>query len=86
MGRVSDRVCLVTGAAQGIGRAISEALLREGAQVCLADINGDKVAEVAQSFAADHPGRVTSAPVDVTDRAQVQAMIAIRLQPLAGWM
>ncbi|MFY1713963.1 SDR family NAD(P)-dependent oxidoreductase [Tritonibacter mobilis] len=76
MGRVSDRVCLVTGAAQGIGRAISEALLREGAQVCLADINGDKVAEVAQSFAADHPGRVTSAPVDVTDRAQVQAMIA----------
>jgi len=76
MGRVSDRVCLVTGAAQGIGRAISEALLREGAMVCLADINGDKVADAAQSLAQEHAGRVTSAAVDVTNRAEVRQMIA----------
>jgi NAD(P)-dependent dehydrogenase (short-subunit alcohol dehydrogenase family) len=44
MGRVSGRVCIVTGAAQGIGRAIGEALLDEGADVCFADINGDQVA------------------------------------------
>ncbi|NCO21802.1 MAG: SDR family NAD(P)-dependent oxidoreductase, partial [Rhodobacterales bacterium] len=47
MGRVSGRACIVTGAAQGIGRAIGEALLDEGADVCFADINGEKVAEVA---------------------------------------
>ncbi|WP_416370193.1 SDR family oxidoreductase [Tritonibacter mobilis] len=76
MGRVSDRVCLVTGAAQGIGRAISEALLREGAMVCLADINGDKVADAAQSLAQEHAGRVTSAAVDVTNRAEVRQMIS----------
>jgi meso-butanediol dehydrogenase/(S,S)-butanediol dehydrogenase/diacetyl reductase len=41
MGRVSGRSCIVTGAARGIGRAIGEALLDEGADVCFADINGD---------------------------------------------
>ncbi|SMX48012.1 SDR family oxidoreductase [Maliponia aquimaris] len=79
MGRVSGRVCLVTGAAQGIGRAIGEALLDEGAMVCFADINGAKVAEVAEqnrSRLNDSAAAVTSAQVDVTDRAQVRAMIA----------
>jgi meso-butanediol dehydrogenase/(S,S)-butanediol dehydrogenase/diacetyl reductase len=79
MGRVSGRVCVVTGAAQGIGRAIAEALLDEGAQVCLADINGDKVAETADAIRSRLNGRagdVTSVRVDVTDRAQVRAMIA----------
>ena len=79
MGRVEGRVCLVTGAARGIGRAIGEALLDEGAQVCFADIDGDGVAEVAERNRARLNGRgsaVTHARVDVTDRAQVRAMIA----------
>ncbi|WP_102107608.1 SDR family NAD(P)-dependent oxidoreductase [Oceaniglobus roseus] len=79
MGRVSGRSCIVTGAAQGIGRAIGEALLDEGADVCFADINADKVAEVAKAN-ADRAraagGKVTHAAVNVTDRAQVRAMIA----------
>ena len=78
MGRVTDRVCIVTGAAQGIGRAIGEALLDEGARVCFADINGDKVAEVAESNRARLNGQgaaVTSSQVDVTDREQGRAMI-----------
>lgn len=79
MTRVSGRSCIVTGAAQGIGRAIGEALLDEGANVCFADINGTKVAEVADGNAerARKTGsKVCHAAVDVTDRAQVQAMIA----------
>ncbi|WP_377191441.1 SDR family oxidoreductase [Ruegeria meonggei] len=78
MGRVSGRSCIVTGAAQGIGRAIGEALLEDGADVCFADINADKVAEVAaenQHRAKRHGGQVTHAAVDVTDRQQVRAMI-----------
>jgi meso-butanediol dehydrogenase/(S,S)-butanediol dehydrogenase/diacetyl reductase len=79
MGRLSGRSCIVTGAARGIGRAIGEALLCEGADVCFADIDGDKVAEVAASNLASAEaagGKVTHASVDVTDRMQVRALIA----------
>lgn len=79
MGRVSGRSCIVTGAARGIGRAIGEALLDEGADVCFADINGDVAAEVAEKNIQRLGGdasRVTYAEVNVTDRAQVRAMIA----------
>ncbi|AXI41767.1 SDR family oxidoreductase [Sulfitobacter sp. SK011] len=76
MGRVSGRSCIVTGAAQGIGRAIAEALLKEGASVCFADINGDRVTEVAGLNRKQYGNsKVTHAQVDVTDRAAVKAMI-----------
>ncbi len=79
MGRVAGRSCIVTGAARGIGRAIGEALIDEGADVCFADINGELVSEVAEANGARARaggGRVTHAAVDVTDRAQVRAMVA----------
>ena len=79
MGRVSGRSCIVTGAARGIGRAIGEALVAEGADVCFADINGEKAAEAAEAARARANGRaanVTSAAVDVTEREQVREMIA----------
>ncbi|MHA3977069.1 SDR family NAD(P)-dependent oxidoreductase [Halovulum sp. GXIMD14794] len=79
MGRVEGRSCIVTGAARGIGRAIGEALLEEGADVCFADINGDQVARVAdmnRDRLNGNGGRVTHAAVDVTDRDEVRAMIA----------
>jgi meso-butanediol dehydrogenase/(S,S)-butanediol dehydrogenase/diacetyl reductase len=68
----------VTGAAQGIGRAIAEDLLNEGADVCFADINADKIATVAQANAGraeQSGGKVMSCAVDVTRRDQVRAMI-----------
>jgi meso-butanediol dehydrogenase / (S,S)-butanediol dehydrogenase / diacetyl reductase len=79
MGRVSGRSCIVTGAAQGIGRAIGEALLDEGAEVCFADLNGAKAFEVAEANKSRINGgakRVMHAEVDVTERQSVQAMIA----------
>lgn len=78
MGRVSGRSCIVTGAARGIGRAIGEALLDEGADVCFADINAGQVEAVAAANAdraAKGGGKATWAAVDVSDRAQVRAMI-----------
>ena len=78
MGRLSNRSCIVTGAARGIGRAIGEALLDEGADVCFADINGDLVEQVASENAEranGAGGKVAWAAVDVADRSQVRAMI-----------
>ena len=76
---MTGRSCIVTGAAQGIGRAIGEALLDEGADVCFADLNGEKAAEAAaanEQRASEGGGKVMSALVDVSKRDQVEEMIA----------
>jgi meso-butanediol dehydrogenase/(S,S)-butanediol dehydrogenase/diacetyl reductase len=78
MGRLSGRSCIVTGAAQGIGRAIGEDLLANGADVCLADINSEKIDTVVAAnteLAAQNGGKVIGCTVDVTNREQVRAMI-----------
>ncbi|MFE5595694.1 SDR family NAD(P)-dependent oxidoreductase [Streptomyces sp. NPDC056549] len=46
-GRLADRVCVITGAASGIGRATAERFLREGARVVAADLDGDRLATLA---------------------------------------
>lgn len=58
MGQLDGKVAIVTGAAQGIGKAVAEALAAEGATVVVSDINADGAAAVAEavggsSFAAD---------------------------------
>ncbi|MCV7153767.1 SDR family oxidoreductase [Mycolicibacterium pyrenivorans] len=69
-----DKVCVVTGAASGIGLAVSEALLRAGAVVVLADRDADRLASTVDGL--DHPpGRVDSAAVDVTSQPQVQHLV-----------
>jgi 3(or 17)beta-hydroxysteroid dehydrogenase len=61
MGRVQDKVALVTGAASGLGRAAAEALSREGARVVLTDVN----VEGGERAAAAIPG-ARFARLDVT--------------------
>ncbi|MEL6269120.1 MAG: SDR family oxidoreductase, partial [Chloroflexota bacterium] len=75
MGRVQDKVCIVTGAAQGIGAAIVADLAKEGGKVVVADLNEDGAAAVADRIKADG-GDAIAVKVDVTDEASVQAMIA----------
>jgi len=78
MGRMSGRTCIVTGAARGIGHAIGTALLKEGANVVFGDLddNVEKAAAKAEEMAKPSEGnRAKGIRVDVTDRAQVKAMI-----------
>ena len=45
--RLENRVAIVTGAAQGIGKAIAAAFVDEGARVLIGDINGERAAQSA---------------------------------------
>ena len=77
MGRMDGRNCIVTGAARGIGRAIADALLKEGGNVVYGDLS-ESVIEVAEG-ANDRiggGGKALGLRADVTDRANVQEMIA----------
>ncbi len=75
MGRVQDRVVIVTGGAGGIGAAACKAIAEEGGKVLVADL--DETAARAVADAIDQAGGVAeSVGVDVTDRVQVRAMIA----------
>jgi meso-butanediol dehydrogenase / (S,S)-butanediol dehydrogenase / diacetyl reductase len=74
MGRVQDRVVVITGGAGGIGAAASRAIAAEGGKVLVADLDPDRARTVAESIVADG-GVAESVGVDVTDRAQVRAMI-----------
>jgi NAD(P)-dependent dehydrogenase (short-subunit alcohol dehydrogenase family) len=69
------KVTVVTGAAQGIGRATATALAARGASVLAADLN-TAGAESAASAIADDGGNALAYTVDVTDEHGVGAMIA----------
>ncbi len=74
MGRVQDRVVIVTGGAGGIGAAACQAIAAEGGKVVVADLSEAAARAVADGIVADG-GVATSVGVDVTDRAQVRAMV-----------
>jgi NAD(P)-dependent dehydrogenase (short-subunit alcohol dehydrogenase family) len=75
MGRVQDKVAIVTGAASGIGRASAELLAREGAAVGVADLNGAGAKEVADGINAAG-GRAIAVEVDIASEESVAAMVA----------
>lgn len=79
MNRFEGKRVFVTGAAQGIGRAISKAFVDEGATVHLTDLNGDKVAETTSEL-----GGHSSSQLDVTDKQAVTATVAAVLEDLGG--
>ncbi len=80
MTRVRDRVCVVTGAARGIGLGIAKAFLDEGAKVWICDINASQLTQTLSDLADSE--RLGGSVTDVTSRADCQAMFN---QVVAKW-
>ncbi len=73
MQRLSDRIAVVTGAANGIGLAIAELFAAEGAHVWLADVDGAK-AEAAAAAIMGRGGEATGVAVDVSRGQDITAL------------
>ncbi len=71
--KLKNQVAIVTGASQGIGRAIAQRCAEEGAKVALVARTASKLEEVAAEI-RDGGGAALAIPADVTDRAAVKAM------------
>lgn len=81
---IAGKVALVTGAGQGIGRAIALRLARDGADIALVDINSAKLEAVAAEVLA--LGRKASVfTADVSKREQVVAAVEHAHQTLGGF-
>ncbi|WP_307421409.1 acetoin reductase [Labrys monachus] len=81
---INGKVALVTGAAQGIGRGIALRLAKDGADIALVDVKGDKLAAVAKEIEA--LGRKTTTFIaDVGKRDQVYAAIDHAEKMLGGF-
>ncbi len=77
--KLDDRVAVVTGAGRGIGRAISLAFAKEGADIAVASIDPEENEAVAGEVRA-FGRRALPYQVDVSDSGQVQAMAAATLE------
>jgi 3-oxoacyl-[acyl-carrier protein] reductase len=75
-GRLADRVVVVTGGAQGLGRAYARRLAASGARVAVADLNADRANETAAEIGDSALAVVT----DVTDEDSTTAMAAAVLE------
>jgi len=73
MGRLEGKRALVTGAAQGLGAALSERLAIEGCDLVLWDINVDAVQETAANISKQTDRTAHGASVDVSDADAVRA-------------
>lgn len=69
-----ERVAIVTGGAQGIGKAIVQRLLDDGVRVVIADLDAEATEETVAEYRARGP--VFGLPTDVVDEDQVAALVA----------
>jgi NAD(P)-dependent dehydrogenase (short-subunit alcohol dehydrogenase family) len=81
---VSERIFLVTGAAQGFGYGIAQAFAAMGAKVALADMNMKGVKDAASIFAKQFQTDCIGIEADVSDEDSVRDMVAATVSHFGG--
>ncbi|MGI9366975.1 MAG: SDR family NAD(P)-dependent oxidoreductase [Rhizobiaceae bacterium] len=74
MGRLDDKVCIITGAASGMGKEMAILFLDEGAKVVAADINQDRLNEL-QAEIESKGQTVTTTIANIAKKEEVEAMV-----------
>jgi len=67
--RLKNKVALITGGAQGLGKEMAKSMIKEGARVIISDINEDVLQKTAEEISCDHLF------LDVTNKDQWQQVI-----------
>ncbi|MED4002861.1 3-oxoacyl-ACP reductase FabG [Priestia aryabhattai] len=72
MGQLKENVAYITGGSKGIGKAIAKTFSREGAKVCIVDLNEQELYQTIEEFQMEGLD-VTGLVCDVTKREQVES-------------
>ena len=74
--KLTGKIAIITGAASGIGKAIAERFVAEGAWVAIADLNADAASATATELNAKGPGKAMGVAMDVTSEQAVNDGVA----------
>ena len=84
MGRVEDKIALITGAAQGLGAETARLLVAEGASVVLTDINVDGARQTADEINAQDSDKAVAFEQDVSNESGWQQTIEATRKQFGG--
>lgn len=81
---LDGKTAIVTGSTKGIGRAVAEALVREGMNVCVSARNEDEVSDTVAELNSFGRGQAAGAVCDVRVYEEVQALFAHAVEEFGG--
>ena len=84
MKKLAGKTALITGSGDGIGLAIAKRYASEGANIVVAELNSDAGNKAAKLIADDYHVDTVFVQTDVTQQAQVQAMVAAANERFGG--
>jgi NAD(P)-dependent dehydrogenase (short-subunit alcohol dehydrogenase family) len=79
MGRVQDQVAIVTGGANGIGRACAKIFVEEGARVVIGDIDAGALESAARAL-TEAGGQVATVLGDVSEEGPAAALVSAAVE------
>ena len=81
---LTGKVAIVTGGTKGIGRAIADALVREGANVCISARSRNEIDETLEALCALNAGNATGVVSDVCNYSQVKPLFELTVSQFGG--